>query len=66
MRERVKVFTCVTGHGTTIIESPLEDHINQWLTSINGRVLRVSQSESERTGSGHHITVCVWYEPEQG
>jgi hypothetical protein len=64
MSERVKVFTFVTGHGTSLIEPPIEDHINQWLATAHGRLLRISQSESERAGSGHHVTVCVWYEPE--
>ena len=31
MHERVKVFTYVSGHGATLIESPLEDALNQWL-----------------------------------
>ena len=65
MQERVKVFTHVSGHGTTLIEPPLEDHINQWLSSLRGKVLSVSQSESERSGVGHHVTVCVWYVPEE-
>jgi hypothetical protein len=25
--------------------------------------VQVSQSESERTGAGHHVTICVWYVP---
>jgi hypothetical protein len=65
MNERVKVFTFVTGHGTTLLEPPVEDQINQWLTSIPGRLVRVSQSESERYGVGHHVTVCVWYAPDK-
>jgi hypothetical protein len=64
MRERVKVFTFVSGTGATVIETTLEDHINQWLQSANGKLLRVSQSESERPGVGHHVTVCVWYESD--
>ena len=65
MNERVKVFTFVTGHGTTLLEPVVEDQINQWLTTMPGRLLRVSQSESERAGAGHHVTVCVWYVPEK-
>ena len=61
MRERVKVFTFVSGHGETVVGSAQEDHINQWLASIDGKMVRVSQSESERPGVGHHITICVWY-----
>jgi hypothetical protein len=65
MRERVKVFTFVSGHGETVVEPPHEDHINQWLASVGGRLAHVSQSESERAGVGHHVTLCVWYAPEE-
>jgi hypothetical protein len=64
MRERVKVFTFVSGYGETVIEPRHEDHINRWLTEKPGRLVRVTQSESERPGVGHHVTVCVWYEPD--
>jgi hypothetical protein len=64
MQERVKVFHYVSGEGSTVLESGLEDHINQWLASVNGKLLRVSQSESQRPGAAQHITVCVWYMPE--
>jgi hypothetical protein len=30
MRERVKVFTCISGSGATVIEPPLEDHLNEY------------------------------------
>ena len=63
MRTRVKVFTFVSGHGETMIEPPHEDRINQWLAGSNGDIVQVSQSESERPGLGHHVTVCVWYDP---
>jgi len=63
MRERVKIFTYVSGTGATVVETPLEDHINEWLASVEGKVVNVSQSESERQGAAH-ITVCVWYLPE--
>ena len=63
MQERLKLFTFVTGHGETLIE-PHEDHINQWLSAVDGRLVRVTQSESERSGVGHHVTVCVWYVPQ--
>jgi hypothetical protein len=63
MPERVKVFTFVTGHGETVIEPTQEGHINQWLAGTDGRLVRVTQSESERTGVGHHVTVCLWYVP---
>lgn len=62
MRERVKVFTYVSGTGSTVIETTLEDRINEWLESVNGKLLNVSQSESERQGTAH-VTVCVWYSP---
>lgn len=64
MRERVKVFTFISGHGETVVGSAQEDHINEWLASVEGKLVRVSQSESERPGTGHHVTVCVWYLPE--
>jgi hypothetical protein len=63
MQERVKVFTYVSGTGSTLIETKLEDHINEWLAANKGRLVRVSQSESERQGAAH-VTVCVWYAPE--
>lgn len=64
MHERVKVFTFVSGHGETLVDPPLEEHINNWLSSIKGKLIRISQSESERPGVGHHVTVCVWYLPD--
>ncbi len=66
MSERVKIFTFVSGHGETLVEPRHEDHINEWLRSVNGRIVQVSQSESERTGVGHHVTVCIWYTIEDG
>jgi hypothetical protein len=59
------VFTFVSGHGETMIEPPHEERINQWLASMNGEIVQVSQSESERPGLGHHVTVCVWYDLPQ-
>jgi hypothetical protein len=64
MQERVKVFTYVSGAGATLIESTLEDHVNEWLTKTGGNLVRVTQSESERPGGAAHVTVCVWYIPE--
>jgi len=66
MRERVKVFSFVSGHGETVVEPPDEEHINKWLASVNGEVVSVSQSESERAGKGHHVTLCILYVPERG
>jgi hypothetical protein len=65
MTERVKVFTYVSGHGATLLESPLEDTINQWLASTDGQIIQISQSESARTNVGHHVTVCIWYVPDE-
>lgn len=59
----MKVFTYVSGTGATVVETTLEDRINEWLESVEGRLLNVSQSESERKGTAH-VTVCVWYLPE--
>ena len=59
MQERIKVFTFVSGHGETVLGSAQEDHINQWLASVDARLVRVAQSESERPGVGHHVTISV-------
>ncbi len=64
MKERVKVFTYVSGTGSTVIETKLEDHINEWLESVSGKLLHVCQSESERQGAAH-VTVSVWYLSEE-
>jgi hypothetical protein len=66
MQERLKVFTFVSGHGETVVEPLHESHINQWLAATRGRLVNATQSESERPGVGHHITICVWYVPEGG
>ena len=65
MKERVKMFSFVSGHGETVVEPPHEDHINQWLSTTGGRVVHVSHSESERSNAGHHVTVFVWYIPDE-
>ncbi len=64
MHEQVKIFTFVSGYGETIVDAPHEEHINQWLSTVKGRLVHVSQSESERPGTGHHVTLCIWYVPE--
>jgi len=64
MQERVKVFTYISGTGSTVIQTGLEEHINQWLASVKGKLQFVSQSESEQPGAGPHVTVCVWYGQE--
>ena len=63
MHERIKMFTFVSGHGETLVDPPHEDRINEWLSAIDGEIIDVTQSESERAGGGHHVTVCVWYLP---
>jgi hypothetical protein len=63
MRERVKVFTHLCTTGASVIGTPMEDDINRWLQSQSGRIVRVTQSESERHNGGQHLTVCVWYIP---
>ena len=63
MQERVKMFTFVSGHGETMVEAPHEEHINQWLSTVKGEIVQISQSESTRSGMGHHVTICVWYVP---
>jgi hypothetical protein len=65
MQEQVKVFTFVSGHGETMVEPRHEDHINQWLSTTKGRLVNISQSESDRAGAGHHVTVCIWYIPDK-
>jgi hypothetical protein len=65
MRTQVKVFTYLSGAGSTVIESTLEDHLNEWLAATDGEILEITQSESERPGVGHHVTVCVWYRPRR-
>jgi len=65
LKERVKVFTFLSGHGETVVQPSHEDHINQWLSMAKARLVHVSQSESAQGGTGHHVTVCVWYIPEE-
>lgn len=62
MKERVKVFTYSSGTGSTLIETSLEDHINEWLAKNDAKLLFATQSESERNGTAH-VTVCVWHMP---
>jgi hypothetical protein len=65
MKERLKIFTFLSGHGETLVEPPHEDHINQWLASTPGQIVEITQSESPRAGQGHHVTICVWYLGEE-
>jgi hypothetical protein len=39
MRERVKVFTLLSGHCETAVGPPLEDHINEWLRTARGELV---------------------------
>ncbi|MFQ5733274.1 MAG: hypothetical protein ACE5KM_15135 [Planctomycetaceae bacterium] len=63
MKERLKVFTFLSGTGATVITPALEDHVNEWLAASEGELVSITQSESERPGVGQHVTVCVWYVP---
>ncbi|MCC7418902.1 MAG: hypothetical protein IT428_01345 [Planctomycetaceae bacterium] len=63
---RVKVFTHIIGSGATVIESHFEDQINEWLESVHGELKHITQSESDQAGTGHHVTLCVWYVPHVG
>ena len=65
MRERVKVFTYISGTGSTLIGTVLEDQLNRWLGECDGQITKVTQSESERHNVGQHVTVCVWYVPRE-
>jgi hypothetical protein len=65
MKEQLKIFTFVSGHGETLIEPPHEEHINRWLAKTAGRLQSITQSESMRAGIGHHVTLCVWYIPDE-
>lgn len=64
MEARLKLFTFVSGHGETLVDPPTEDHVNEWLATAKGKIVSVTQSESQRPGGGHHITVGIWYLPE--
>jgi hypothetical protein len=64
MRERVKIITFASGHGETVVGTPNEEHVNQWLAATPGELVSVTQSESYRPGGSHHVTVCLWYLPE--
>jgi hypothetical protein len=57
MKERVKVFTYTSGTGAAVIQSSLEDHINEWLAGVHGRIVRITQSESERPKRSQTDTV---------
>lgn len=62
MHERVKVFTYSSGTGATVIEPKFEDDLNAWLEHAHGRIVQITQSESERQGTAH-VTVAIWYIP---
>jgi hypothetical protein len=62
VNERVKIFMYASGTGSTVIETRLEDEINDWLSTRPGEIVRVTQSESERQRTAH-ITISVWYRP---
>jgi hypothetical protein len=63
MKERLKLFTHISGQGSTVADTELEGEINEWLASIDGKIVLITQSESSRDSRGQHVTVCVWYRP---
>ncbi len=63
MKERMKMFTHVSGEGSTVSDTELENTINEWLESVDGKIASITQTESQRSTKGQHITVCVWYRP---
>ncbi|MBC8870614.1 MAG: hypothetical protein H8E44_14420 [Planctomycetes bacterium] len=65
MKERVKFFTHISGQGSTVADTELEGIINEWLASTEGKIASITQSESNRDSRGQHITVCVWYRPDE-
>jgi hypothetical protein len=65
MQPRVKIFTYVSGERSTLLESELEENINEWLANTGGQLLQISQSESQRPGASQHVTVCIWYVPDE-
>ena len=62
MKERVRIFTYCSGTGATVVETKLEDDLNDWLDKTDGRITHIQQSESERQGTAH-VTVSIWYVP---
>jgi len=65
MKERVKLFTHISGQGSTAADTELEGIINEWLETTEGKIATITQSESARDSQGQHITVCVWYRPDE-
>jgi hypothetical protein len=65
MKERLKMFTHISGEGSTVPDTELENIINEWLASIDGKIATITQTESQRSAKGQHITVCVWYRPAE-
>ncbi len=65
MRERCKLFTYISGTGSTVIETPLEDRINEWLAQVDGELIETTHSESTCKDGGHHLTVGIWYLPKR-
>jgi len=65
MKERMKMFTHISGEGSTVSDTELENIINEWLASVDGKIASITQSESQRSSKGQHITVCLWYRPAE-
>ena len=65
MKERMKMFTHVSGEGSTVSDTELENNVNEWLASVDGKIALITQSESRRSDRGQHITLCLWYRPTE-
>lgn len=65
MKERMKMFTHISGAGSTVTDTELEGIVNEWLESVDGKIASITQSESSRDSRGQHITVCIWYRPSE-
>ena len=63
VQERIKIFTDITGTNPAVIESHLEDEINDWLSRTSGEILAVTQSEA-RDANRSHLTIAITYRPE--
>jgi hypothetical protein len=56
MHERLKIFSFLSGHGETIVQLPHESHINNWLSTIQGKVFicYAIRKRAYRVGSSYH------------
>lgn len=58
-------YAVVRACETLGFQSPLDVRWCRKSQSIRGQVVDITQSESEHSGAGHHVTICVWYVPEE-